>query len=43
MKKPNMSTFKEEADWFAIRIQNKYQQLVDEMNGNMESLNDYLT
>ena len=28
---------------FAIRKQNKYSQLVDEVNGNMECLNDNLT
>ena len=41
--KPNISTVKEQSDEFAITIQNKYSQLVDEMNGRIESLNDNLT
>ena len=42
MKKSNISTAKEKSDELAITIQNKYSQLVDEMNGNIESLNDNL-
>ena len=36
IKKANIFTVKEKSDEFAIRIQNKYSQLADEMNRNKE-------
>ena len=42
MKKSNTSTVKEKSGEFLI-IQNKYSQLVDEMNGNIRTLNDNLS
>ena len=43
MKTPNIITVKEKTNEFAIKIQNKYPQLVDEVNGEIQSLNDNLT
>ena len=42
MKKRNIPTVKEKSNEFATTIQNKYSQLVDEMNEN-KSLNDNIT
>ena len=43
MKKPNITKVKEKSDEFVIRIQNKYSQLENEMNGSIENLNHKLT
>ena len=43
MKKPNIPTVKEKSDKFAISIQNKNSQLVDDLNGNVDSLNNNQT
>ena len=34
MKRPNIPTVKEKSDEFVIRIQNRYSQLVDKVNGD---------
>ena len=43
MKGPNIPMIKEKLSEVAIRIQNRYSQLVDKVNGYVESLNDNLT
>ena len=43
MKRLYISTVKEKSDEFPIRIQNKYSQIVDKINRNIESLNVNLT
>ena len=36
MKRPNITTVKEKSDEFVIRIQNKYSQLVHEVNEELK-------
>ena len=35
MKRPNIPTFKEKSDEFAITIQSMYSELVDKVNGDI--------
>lgn len=42
MKKPNTLTIDEKSEEFWIRIQSKYSQLGDDINGYTEDLNDNL-
>ena len=43
MQRPNIPTVREKSDEFAIRIQNKYSQLVAEVNADIYRFNDNQT